>query len=159
MSRHHSFYDTVNQLAGDGVNKGILQLYTEDEALNGNTFMLKNQEVVNFGSCSYLGLEFDERLKATKPRVAFNVDNKLTGEGQLPVEITFQSMDDFSPVAVAKKVAGLDKLLEARTQLANLVTYMDGKAGAEELVSKALSDPALLQSLASAPKDDDTPSE
>jgi len=102
---------------------------------------------------------FDERLKATKPRVAFNVDNKLTGEGQLPVEITFQSMDDFSPVAVAKKVAGLDKLLEARTQLANLVTYMDGKAGAEELVSKALSDPALLQSLASAPKDDDTPSE
>ena len=56
MSRHHSFYDTVNQLAGDGVNKGILQLYTEDEALNGNTFMLKNQEVVNFGSCSYLGL-------------------------------------------------------------------------------------------------------
>lgn len=102
---------------------------------------------------------FDERLKATKPRVAFNVDNKLTGEGQLPVEITFQSMDDFSPVAVAKKVAGLDKLLAARTQLANLVTYMDGKAGAEELVSKALSDPALLQSLVSAPKDDDTPSE
>lgn len=102
---------------------------------------------------------FDERVKATKPRVAFNVDNKLTGEGQLPVEITFQSMDDFSPVAVAKKVAGLDKLLEARTQLANLVTYMDGKAGAEELVTKALSDPALLQSLASAPKEDDSPSE
>ena len=95
---------------------------------------------------------FDDRLKATKPRVAFNVDNKLTGEGQLPVEITFESMDDFSPAAVAKKVAGLDKLLEARTQLANLVTYMDGKAGAEELVSKALNDPALLQSLASAPK-------
>ncbi|PCJ16788.1 MAG: type VI secretion system contractile sheath small subunit [Gammaproteobacteria bacterium] len=102
---------------------------------------------------------FDERLKATKPRVAFNVDNTLTGEGQLPVEITFQSMDDFSPVAVAKKVAGLDKLLEARTQLANLVTYMDGKAGAEELVSKALNDPALLQSLVSAPKEDDGASE
>ena len=98
---------------------------------------------------------FDDRLKATKPRVAFNVDNKLTGEGQLPVEITFESMDDFSPAAVARKVAGLDKLLEARTQLANLVTYMDGKAGAEELVSKALNDPALLQSLASAPKADD----
>jgi len=98
---------------------------------------------------------FDDRLKATKPRVAFNVENKLTGEGQLPVEITFESMDDFSPAAIAKKVAGLDKLIEARTQLANLVTYMDGKAGAEELVTKALNDPALLQSLASAPKSDE----
>ena len=98
---------------------------------------------------------FDDRLKATKPRVAFNVDNKLTGEGQLPVEITFESMEDFSPAAVARKVAGLDKLLEARTQLANLVTYMDGKAGAEELISKAIKDPALLQSLTSAPKADD----
>lgn len=103
---------------------------------------------------------FDDRLKATKPRVAFNVDNKITGEGQLPVEITFESMDDFSPAAVARKVAGLDKLLEARTQLANLVTYMDGKAGAEELITNALQDPALLQSLASAPKaTDDSSSE
>jgi type VI secretion system protein ImpB len=57
-------------------------------------------------------------------------------------------MDDFSPAAVAKKVDGLNKLLEARTQLSNLLTYMDGKAGAEELINKVLKDPALLQTLA-----------
>lgn len=95
---------------------------------------------------------FDERLKSMKPRVAFSVPNTLTGEGNLSVDLTFQSMDDFSPAAVAKKVAGLDKLLEARTQLANLVTYMDGKTGAEELIAKIINDPALLQSLVSAPK-------
>ena len=95
---------------------------------------------------------FDSRMKSMKPRAAFTVPNTLTGEGNMAVDITFESMDDFSPAAVARKVAGLDKLLEARTQLANLVTYMDGKAGAEELVAKALKDPALLQSLASAPK-------
>lgn len=95
---------------------------------------------------------FDERLKSMKPRVAFSVPNTLTGEGNLNVDITFQSMDDFSPAAIAKKVAGLDKLLEARTQLANLVTYMDGKGGAEELIAKIINDPALLQSLAAAPK-------
>jgi type VI secretion system protein ImpB len=95
---------------------------------------------------------FDERLKATKPRVAFQVPNTLTGEGNLPVEITFESMDDFSPAAVARKVDSLNKLMTARTQLANLLTYMDGKAGAEEMVSKLLADPALLQSLAAAPK-------
>lgn len=98
---------------------------------------------------------FDDRLKSMKPRVAFNVPNLISeGGGELPVEITFESMDDFSPAAVAKKVAGLDKLLEARTQLANLVTYMDGKAGAEELITKILGDASLLQSLASAPNPD-----
>ncbi|HKR36463.1 MAG TPA: type VI secretion system contractile sheath small subunit [Steroidobacteraceae bacterium] len=95
---------------------------------------------------------FDSRLKAMKPRVSFAVPNKLTGEGQLGVDITFESMDDFSPAAIAKKVEPLAKLLEARTQLSNLVTYMDGKAGAEKLITQALQDPALLASLAAAPK-------
>ncbi|MFH1998505.1 MAG: type VI secretion system contractile sheath small subunit [Planctomycetota bacterium] len=95
---------------------------------------------------------FDERLKSMKPRVTMQVPNTLTGEGNLNVELTFESMDDFSPAAVAKKVGALNKLLEARTQLANLMTYMDGKSGAEELIAKMLKDPTLLQALASAPK-------
>lgn len=95
---------------------------------------------------------FDERMKSMKPRAAFTVPNALTGEGNLQVDITFESMDDFSPAAVARKVDALSKLLEARTQLANLITYMDGKAGAEDLISKVLNDPALLKSLAEKPK-------
>lgn len=94
---------------------------------------------------------FDERLKSMKPRVAIAVPNTLTGEGNLMCDITFESMDDFSPAAIAKKVEPLRKLLETRTQLANLMTYMDGKAGAEELVGNILKDPALLRSLASTP--------
>jgi type VI secretion system protein ImpB len=90
---------------------------------------------------------FDERMKSMKPRVAISVPNTLTGEGNLKVDMTFESMDDFSPAAVARKVDALNKLLEARTQLSNLITYMDGKAGAEELIAKALNDPALLKSL------------
>ena len=95
---------------------------------------------------------FDDRLKACKPRVAFQVPNTLTGEGNLSVDITFESMDDFSPAAVARKVEGLNKLLQARTELSNLLTYMDGKSGAEELISKVLNDPALLKSLADKAK-------
>jgi type VI secretion system protein ImpB len=90
---------------------------------------------------------FDERMKSMKPRVAIKVPNTLTGEGSLQVDMTFESMDDFSPAAVARKVDSLNKLLEARTQLSNLITYMDGKAGAEELIAAALNDPALLKSL------------
>ncbi|CNF18302.1 type VI secretion system contractile sheath small subunit [Yersinia enterocolitica] len=95
---------------------------------------------------------FDERMKAMKPRVAFAVKNTLTGEGQLMVDITFERLNDFSPDEIAKKVDSLSQLLDARTQLANLQTYMDGKAGAEELVMKLLKDKSLLATLASAPK-------
>lgn len=94
---------------------------------------------------------FDERMKAIKPRAAFNVPNTLTGEGSLAVEINFESMDDFSPDAVAEQVDALSKLLSARTELNNLLTYMDGKTGAEELIAKVLQDPALLQSLVASP--------
>ena len=94
---------------------------------------------------------FDDRMKSMKPRVAFMVPNTLTGEGNLAVDITFESMDDFSPGAVAKKVDSLAKLLEARNQLSNLLTYMDGKSGAEALITKALNDPALLASIAAKP--------
>lgn len=95
---------------------------------------------------------FDARMKSMKPRVAFSVPNTLTGDGNLSVDISFESMDDFSPAAVARKVGGLDKLLEARTQLSNLITYMDGKTGAEELIAKVLADPALLASLTAESK-------
>ena len=95
---------------------------------------------------------FDTRMKAMKPRVAFTVPNTLTGEGNLSVDLTFENMDDFSPAAIAAKVDGLSKLLQARQQLANLVTYMDGKGGAEELINKVLNDPALLQSLTATAK-------
>ncbi|MBE1283389.1 MAG: type VI secretion system contractile sheath small subunit [Rhodobacteraceae bacterium] len=94
---------------------------------------------------------FDDRMKSMAPRAAFTVPNTLTGEGNVAVDITFDSMDDFSPAAIAAKVEPLKELLEARTQLSNLMTYMDGKSGAEELIAKIMQDPALLKTLAAQP--------
>ena len=95
---------------------------------------------------------FDERLKARQPRVAFAVPNTLSGNGQLLVDITFESLEDFSPASVARKVEALGQLLEARTQLANLQTYMDGKSGAENLLTRLLKDKTLLDAVVKAPK-------
>jgi type VI secretion system protein ImpB len=94
---------------------------------------------------------FDDRLKGMQPGVQVTVPNTLTGEGNLRAEITFESLNDFSPAAIAKKVPALKALLDARQQLANLITYMDGKSGAEALIAKLLSDPATLKALTSAP--------
>ncbi len=94
---------------------------------------------------------FDERLKAAAPHVSVRVPNTLTDEeGELSVSLKFESMDDFSPAAVATQVEPLSKLMEARQQLSSLLTYMDGKVGAENLMSRVLANPELLKSLAEA---------
>ena len=98
---------------------------------------------------------FDQRMEAIAPRAAFNVDNTLTGEGQLAVDLTFKSIDDFSPGKVAQSVPALAKLLEARQQLNDLLLYMDGKDGAQELLDRLLKDPALLQAVSAAKVADD----
>jgi type VI secretion system protein ImpB len=95
---------------------------------------------------------FDDRMKGVQPAVKVRVPNKLTGEGEVAVELKFESLSDFSPAAVARQVPALAKLLEARQQLANLITYMDGKTGAEELIHKVLHDKNLLETLAASPK-------
>ncbi|ORM65555.1 type VI secretion system contractile sheath small subunit [Pantoea rwandensis] len=95
---------------------------------------------------------FDERMKALKPHLAYHVDNTLTGEGKVGVDLTFNSMDDFLPDAIVRRVEPLNELLEARTQLSNLLSYMDGKNGAEALIAEVLQNPTLLKTLAAAPK-------
>jgi len=95
---------------------------------------------------------FDERMKGVKPRVAFSVPNTLTGEGDLSIDMSFDSIDEFSPGAVANKVEPLRHLLEARTQLNNLLSYMDGKVGAENLLAEVLRDPSILKALATQAK-------
>lgn len=97
---------------------------------------------------------FDTRMAALKPKVAFQVDNTLTGEGKVPVSIEFESMDDFSPAKVAQKVDSLKKLADARNQLSALLTYMDGKSGAEELLARVMKDPELLKTIAQVPNKD-----
>ena len=102
---------------------------------------------------------FDKRMKAMKPRAAFRVPNKLTGEGEMSVDISFEDMDDFSPAAVAAKVDGLKELLEARAQLSNLMAYMDGKGGAENLIEKLIQDKSLQEALSASVKPDDRTTE
>ena len=88
-------------------------------------------------------------MKSVAPAAAFRVDNKLSGDGKekMGINLTFNSMDDFSPAGVARQVPALKTLLEAREQLANLQRYMDGKVAAEEQLRKLLSDPKMMAAL------------
>lgn len=99
---------------------------------------------------------FDKRMAAIAPRVAFNADNTLEGEGKLGVDLTFSKMDDFEPGAIAKNVPALKKLLEARQELNDLLVFMDGKAGAQKLIDEVLQNPDLLKALSAAKGDGDS---
>ncbi len=103
---------------------------------------------------------FEQKMEAMAPRAAFTVENTLTGEGQVGVDLTFKSLEDFSPGQIAKNVPALAKLLEARQQLNDLMLYMDGKDGAQGLLDKVLKDPDLMKALAAAkPVADDSSTE
>ncbi len=91
----------------------------------------------------------DNRMAAIQPGVSFRVTNKLSenSDEKMSVNLRFNKMADFEPAAVARQVPALAKLLEARTHLANLMRYMDGKVAAEESLKKLLADPQLMLAL------------
>jgi len=93
---------------------------------------------------------FDKRMAAIAPRVAMNVENTLAGEGKLGIDLTFKTVDDFTPGKIVQSVPALAALLEARQQLNDLLGYMDGKEDAQAWLEDMLKKPELLSALSSA---------
>lgn len=93
---------------------------------------------------------FDDVLASMKPHLAFTVENKLSDEpeaGKLGVDLTFKSMDDFSPDAVARQVKPLRELLELRTKLSDLRGTLQGNDKLEDVLQSTLGDKAKMDKL------------
>ncbi|MCG5077019.1 type VI secretion system contractile sheath small subunit [Paraburkholderia sp. RG36] len=110
-----------------------------------------NQQQPSMDQRKFLEIDvdnFDDRLKSVQPRAAFHVPNEISGDGKLAIDLTFESIEDFSPASVARMVPELNQLLMARRQLSNLLSYMDGKSNAETMLMHALKSRPLLESIA-----------
>jgi type VI secretion system protein ImpB len=82
---------------------------------------------------------FDQRMEQIAPSLSYHVKNVLTDDGTLiPIDLTFTSMESFEPTEVVKRVPELAALLDARSRLKELLTYMDGKVAAEDLIQSLL---------------------
>ena len=82
---------------------------------------------------------FDQVLAAMKPRLAYRVDNKLTGDdSKMAVELRFNSIQDFEPDQVVQQVEPLRQLVEARKRLSDLLSKMDGNDRLEELLQEVI---------------------
>ena len=93
---------------------------------------------------------FDEVLKGVMPHVAFKVDNVLSDDpdkAKLGVDLTFESLDDFSPDRVAKQVEPLRRLLELRQELADLRGSLQGNDKLDEILQATIADVEKLQKI------------
>ncbi len=63
ITNHEQNLRIIDQVTITGTNLGVGQLSTEDAILNGRTIKIRGRDIVNFSSCSYLGLEMNESIK------------------------------------------------------------------------------------------------
>ena len=117
--------------------------------LSGNAPGQEKAEVADRTFLEFDMDNFDKRMGAIQPGAKMTVANKLGGDGddKLNVDLKFNTMEDFSPGAVAKQVPATAELLKAREQLKNLRSYMDGKAAANQQLKTLLNDPKLMAAL------------
>lgn len=92
---------------------------------------------------------FDKVLEGMAPRVAYRVDDKLSGEEdkQLNVELKFKNMDDFHPENVARQIEPLRQLLETRDKLKDLLGKLEGNDKLDELLQSVLNSTEAQQAL------------
>ncbi len=92
---------------------------------------------------------FDTILEGTKPRLAFQVENKIEEDSdtKLGVELNFKSLDDFHPERVADQVEPIRKLVEARKKLYNLLAKLDGNDKLNDLLQDIISSTEKLEKI------------
>jgi type VI secretion system protein ImpB len=93
---------------------------------------------------------FDEVLSSMKPHLAISVENKLSDDpnaGKLAVDLKFESLDDFSPDAVARQIKPLKELLELRTKLADLRGALGTNEKLDSVLAETLGDEEKMKKL------------
>ena len=107
---------------------------------------LKDRKFVNID-----GDNFDAVLGGVAPVATFRVANHLSAEGgEFGVQLQFREMADFRPESVVRQIAPLNRLLEARSKLADLRNKLAGNDKLEDILSEVLRNTETLGSLRKA---------
>ncbi|GGF34662.1 type VI secretion protein [Aliidongia dinghuensis] len=91
---------------------------------------------------------FDEVMKRLSPGLQLRVEDKLTGDGgTIPVELRFDSIEDFEPARVLNQIPALKALLETRNRLRDLLSKADRSEELETLLETVLKNPTEMNRL------------
>jgi type VI secretion system protein ImpB len=160
--RVHITYDVDTGPATEKVElpfiMGVMADLSGDRADDLSEDEMKKRDVCDISERKFREVDahtFGKFMKAKKPRVAFEVEDTVTGKGTMNVDLTFESMEDFSPAAIAKNTSGLKELFEKREALNELLTKVGKKPKLEKLLTSAVNNRELADQL----KKSDNPAE
>lgn len=92
---------------------------------------------------------FDDIMARMTPGASFKVENKLQNDGsEIGVDLKFQKMADFEPARVVEQVEPLQKLMETRNKLRDLLAKADRSEELESLLERVLRNSDDLGALA-----------
>ena len=91
---------------------------------------------------------FNDIMDSINPRLIFQVGNKLVDDdSKMNLELKFNHMDDFNPVAVLKQIKPLNALYDARQRLSDLLTKLDGNDDLDDLLQDVIQSTENMEEL------------
>ena len=91
---------------------------------------------------------FDQVMRRMAPGLQFRVENTLAEDGsEMVVNLKFESIEDFEPSRVIEQIQPLQRLLQTRNKLRDLMTKADGSEQLENLLESILQDQTQLDRL------------
>lgn len=90
---------------------------------------------------------FEQVMESLDLNLNYNVENKLTGEGELGVNLDIKNLDSFKPENVAKNIPELSRLLAARNLLKDLKSNLLDNREFRQRLEEIIKNPDAVKSL------------
>jgi type VI secretion system protein ImpB len=105
---------------GKGNAKKKIELPLKMLVMGDFSFKQRDERVADREKISINKENFTQIMESMDLNLKYNVENKITGAGDVAVDMNIKNMDSFKPENVAKNVPTLSKMLAARNLLKDL---------------------------------------
>ena len=132
---------------GKGGAKKKIELPLKMLVVGDFSFKEKGDRISDREKISINKNNFTQVMESMDLKLKYNVENKLTGEGDLSIDMGIKNMDSFKPENVAKNVPALSKMLAARNLLKDLKSNLLDNREFRKRLELIIKDPAAVKSL------------
>lgn len=141
-SRVNLFLEVATGDAKEKIELPLRMLVMSDLTGEASDTPVEDREIISVNKNNFQDVmrSFDLGLKYT-------VENKLTGEGEIEVDLDFDDLDSFRPEQVARQVPELSRLLAARNLLQDLRNRMISMGEFRKKLEQVIADESMREEL------------
>lgn len=132
---------------GKGEAKKKVELPLKTLVLGDFSFKDRKDRVTDREKISIDKNNFEQVMSSMDLKLNYEVDNKLTGQGELKVDLDIKNMDSFKPESIAKNVPELSRLLAARNLIKDLKSNLLDNRDFRRRLEDILKDPTAAKAL------------